>query len=81
MNEPKNDNINNKIKKKKSFAQNVIILIIAQILVKVFGFIYRLVIVNIEGFGDVGSRIFFSRLSSIYPYAGYIFDRTAICCC
>ncbi len=46
-----------KVKKenKTSFMKNVAMLMLAQILIKVLGFIYRLVIVNIEGFGDVGN--------------------------
>ncbi len=45
------------IKKKKqvSFMKNVLILMIAQVLIKVLGFIYRLVIINIDGFGDIGN--------------------------
>lgn len=46
-----------KIKKerKTSFMKNVAMLMIAQILIKILGFIYRLVIINIEGFGDIGN--------------------------
>lgn len=44
--------------KKHSFFKGVIILVIAQVLVKVFGLIYRLVIVNIPGFGNIGSGYF-----------------------
>lgn len=46
-----------KIKKEKStsFMKNVAMLMIAQILIKVLGFVYRLVIINVEGFGDVGN--------------------------
>jgi len=42
--EKKQENIGNK------FAKNVLMLIIAQILVKVLGLIYRVVIVNVPGF-------------------------------
>ena len=42
--EKKTENIGNK------FAKNVLMLIIAQILVKVLGLIYRVVIVNVPGF-------------------------------
>ncbi len=49
----------NRIKvKKHSFFRGMIILIIAQVLVKVFGLIYRLVIVNVPGFGNVGTGYF-----------------------
>ncbi len=46
-----------KIKKEKgtSFMKNVAMLMIAQILIKVLGFVYRLVIINVEGFGDIGN--------------------------
>lgn len=48
-----------KIKKEKStsFMKNVAMLMGAQILIKILGFVYRLVIINVEGFGDVGNRI------------------------
>ncbi len=46
-----------RIKKEKgtSFMKNVAMLMIAQILIKVLGFVYRLVIINVEGFGDIGN--------------------------
>lgn len=46
-----------KVRKEKgtSFMKNVAMLMIAQILIKVLGFVYRLVIINVEGFGDVGN--------------------------
>lgn len=46
-----------KVKKKKSvsFMKNVLMLMIAQVIIKVLGFLYRLVIINIEGFGDIGN--------------------------
>ncbi len=45
------------IKKKKStsFMKNVLMLMIAQVLIKILGFVYRLVIINIDGFGDIGN--------------------------
>ena len=39
----------------KKFMKNIIMLIVAQVLVKVLGLIYRVVIVNITGFGDKGN--------------------------
>jgi len=42
-------------KKKTSFMKNVLMLMIAQFVVKLLGFIYKMVIVNIEGFGDIGN--------------------------
>ena len=44
--------------KKHSFLKGVVILVIAQILVKVFGLVYRLVIINVPGFGNVGTGYF-----------------------
>lgn len=41
-------------KTSNSFMKNVLILICSEVLVKLLGFIYKLVITNIEGFGDVG---------------------------
>ena len=45
-----------KISKKtaNSFMKNVVILMCSQILVKLLGMIYKLVITNIDGFGDEG---------------------------
>lgn len=46
-----------RIKKEKgtSFMKNVAMLMIAQIIIKILGFVYRLVIINVSGFGDVGN--------------------------
>lgn len=41
-------------KKANSFMKNVVILICSQLLIKVLGLIYKLVITNIPGFGDTG---------------------------
>ena len=38
-----------------SFAKNVLMLAIAQIVVKVLGLVYKIIIVNIDGFGNTGS--------------------------
>ena len=45
------------IKKEKntSFMKNVAMLMVAQVLIKILGFVYRLVIINVDGFGDVGN--------------------------
>ena len=47
----------NRIKKEKStsFMKNVAMLMAAQILIKILGFVYRLVIINVDGFGDIGN--------------------------
>ena len=49
-----------RIRKEKStsFMKNVAMLMIAQIVIKILGFIYRLVIINVEGFGDVGNGFY-----------------------
>ena len=44
----------NKTKKGTSFMKNVVILMCSQLLIKFLGLIYKLVITNIEGFGDTG---------------------------
>lgn len=38
-----------------SFSKNVLMLAVAQIVVKVLGLVYKIVIVNIPGFGNIGS--------------------------
>lgn len=45
---------NTKKKKGASFMKNVLVLMFSQIMVKILGFIYKLVITNIEGFGNTG---------------------------
>ncbi len=40
---------------KQSFMVNVFIILMSQILVKLLGFVYRIVITNVEGFGDMGT--------------------------
>lgn len=50
-----------KVKKsenKQSFMMGVMTLFIAQVIVKVMGLIYRLVITNIDGFGDTGNGLY-----------------------
>ena len=44
-----------KQKKAPTFLMNVITIIFAQIAVKLLGFAYRMVITNIDGFGDMGN--------------------------
>lgn len=44
-----------KSKKAPSFLKNVIMIVFAQISVKLLGFVYRMVITNIDGFGDIGN--------------------------
>lgn len=51
--------------KKQSFMINVGIILFAQILVKILGMIYRMVITNIDGFGDAGNG-FYSAGYQVY---------------
>ncbi len=51
--------------KKQSFMMNVGIILFAQILVKVLGMVYRMVITNIDGFGDAGNG-FYSTGYQVY---------------
>ncbi len=45
---------NTKQENSQSFMNNVTVILISQIIVKLFGMIYRIVITNIDGFGDEG---------------------------
>lgn len=47
-----------KINKKQSFMEGVMTLFLAQLIVKILGLIYRLVITNVEGFGDAGNGLY-----------------------
>ena len=51
--------------KQKSFASNVLLILIAQVAVKVLGMLYRMVITNIDGFGDAGNG-FYSAGYQVY---------------
>lgn len=44
--------------KKQSFAKGILILFISQIIIKLLGFVYRVVITGFEGFGDIGNSYF-----------------------
>ena len=48
------------INKKQSFMAGVLTLLFAQIVIKVLGLIYRLVITNIPYFGDAGNGLYSS---------------------
>lgn len=48
----------NKKNNKQSFMMGVMTLFIAQLVVKLMGLIYRLVITNIDGFGDTGNGLY-----------------------
>lgn len=45
-------------KKQTSFMGNVSIILFAQIIIKVLGMVYRMVITNIDGFGDAGNGFY-----------------------
>ncbi len=49
---------NMKQEKSRSFMGNVAIILFAQIMVKVLGLVYRMVITNIDGFGDAGNGFY-----------------------
>lgn len=53
--------------KKQSFMKGVAVVLFAQILIKLFGFVYRVILTNIEGFQDVGNSYYSSG------YKVYIF--------
>ena len=44
--------------KSPSFMTNVAIILFAQIMVKILGMVYRIVLTNIDGFGDVGNGFY-----------------------
>lgn len=45
-------------KENQSFMKNVSMILIAQLLVKIFGMVYRMVITNVPGFGDEGNGFY-----------------------
>ena len=47
-----------KSKKAPSFIKNVVLIVLAQISIKILGVIYRVVTTNIEGFGDAGNGFY-----------------------
>ena len=47
-----------KTNKKQSFMEGVMTILFAQIIVKILGLAYRLVITNVEGFGDEGNGLY-----------------------
>lgn len=46
--------------KKNSFIGNVLILMVSQVIIRVLGLVYKLIITNLEGFGDVGNGYYSS---------------------
>ena len=53
--------------KKTSFMQNVLVLMVSQVLIKVLGLVYKLYLTNREGFGDKGNAIYSSGFQ-IYAF-------------
>lgn len=53
------------LNKKKSFMSNVTLILFSQIMVKLLGMVYRLVITNVPGFGDKGNG-FYNTGFSVY---------------
>ena len=53
--------------KKQSFMKGVAVVLFAQIIIKLFGFVYRVILTNIDGFQDVGNSYYSSG------YKVYIF--------
>lgn len=49
-----------KVKRKESFMQGVLTLMVSQALIKVLGLVYTLYLTNREGFGDAGNAIYSS---------------------
>ena len=47
-----------KVNKKQTFMEGVMTILFAQIVIKVLGLLYRLVITNVEGFGDEGNGLY-----------------------
>lgn len=46
--------------KKQSFMKGVAVVLFSQIIIKLFGFVYRVILTNIEGFQDVGNSYYSS---------------------
>lgn len=46
--------------KKNSFMGNVLILMVSQVIIRMLGLVYKLIITNLEGFGDVGNGYYSS---------------------
>ncbi|MGE5473696.1 MAG: putative polysaccharide biosynthesis protein [Ignavibacteriales bacterium] len=44
--------------KKQTFIGGVLILLLSQIIIKILGFLYRVIITNINGFGDAGNSLY-----------------------
>lgn len=47
-----------KVSKKQTFIAGVLIILISQFIIKILGFVYRVVITNFPGFGDQGNSLY-----------------------
>lgn len=47
-----------KVNKKQTFMEGVMTILFAQIVIKVLGLLYRVVITNVDGFGDEGNGLY-----------------------
>ena len=47
-----------KANKKQTFMEGVLTLFIAQLVIKILGLVYRMVITNVDGFGDEGNGLY-----------------------
>ena len=52
------ENVEREHTKKDNFMNNVIIIIISQIFIKIIGIAYRIYLTNRDGFGDEGNAIY-----------------------
>lgn len=50
--------------RQKSFVSNVMLILAAQMIVKILGLLYRMVITNIKGFGDAGNGYYSAGFQS-----------------
>ena len=55
-------NKKNKIKK-QSFMQSIFVLVFSQVIIKIFGLVYKWYLTNKEGFGDAGNAIYSAGFS------------------
>lgn len=53
--------------KKQTFFKGVLIIMLAQVLIKILGFVYRIVLTNVEGFSDLGNS-FYGSGYSVYAF-------------
>lgn len=59
----KSEHVLNKKIKRESFMQGILSLMLAQVLIKIFGLVYKWYLTNKEGFGDKGNAIYSAGFS------------------